>query len=95
MLTSGNGLSRKQSPKNGAWTPVGGEMSVNRKLLNQFPKSAPIFSTRKDPKTYLTEILNFGPIGHPASQEVTERIKQLVKELEEINRRIDELSNRM
>lgn len=95
MLTSGNGLSGKLSPIDSDWTPVGGEMSANRKLLNQFPKSAPIFSMRKDPKTYLKEILNFGPIGHPASNEVTERIKQLVKELEEINRRIDELSNRI
>lgn len=70
-------------------------MSANRKLLTQFPKGNVIIG-KKDPRSYLKEILSFGPLEtQPQSSEVTERIKQLVKELEEINRRIDELSNRM
>ena len=71
-------------------------MSGNRKLLGHFPKNTSLFGNRRDPKTILKEILSFGPIEtQPANNEITERIKQLVRELEEINKRIDELSNRM
>ncbi len=71
-------------------------MSDNRKLLAHFSKSVSGYNHRRDPKSFLKEILNFGPVEtHPANSEITERIKQLVRELEEINRRIDELSNRM
>ena len=71
-------------------------MSANRKLLNHFPRSASSMGVSKDPRTYLKEILNFGPSEQrPVNSEVSNRIKQLVKELEEINRRIDELSNRL
>ncbi|MBI1859548.1 MAG: hypothetical protein HYR96_01345 [Deltaproteobacteria bacterium] len=71
-------------------------MSGNKKLLGQFPRSTTMFAHKRDPKAFLKEILNFGPVEtQPANAEITERIKQLVRELEEINRRIDELSNRM
>lgn len=76
--------------------PIGGLMSGNKKFLGQFPRSTSLFTNRRDPKTFLKEILNFGPgESQPPNTEITERIKQLVRELEEINRRIDELSNRM
>ena len=71
-------------------------MSGNKKLLGQFPRSTSMFTHKRDPKSFLKEILNFGPVETmPANSEITERIKQLVRELEEINRRIDELSSRM
>lgn len=71
-------------------------MSDHRKLFGQFPKNQGVTGQRRDPKTFLKEILNFGPTDtQPVTTDITERIKQLVRELEEINRRIDELSNRM
>ena len=70
-------------------------MSGNRKLLGHFSKISG-FGNKRDPKTFLKEILSFGPVEtQPANNEITERIKQLVRELEKINKRIDELSNRM
>ena len=44
----------------------------------------------------LHDILDFGPEKAAAHEptDVTERIKRLVRQLQEINRRIDDLSNR-
>ena len=63
-------------------------MSVTRK--------SPIVAAKKDANDVLDDILNFGPESQtPPSDDFSERIRQLVKKLQEINRRIDQLSTRL
>jgi len=67
----------------------GVQMSGTRKT------PVPPSSTRKDSKDALNEMLNFCPEPTaPRSGDFAERIRQIVKKLQEINQRIDNLSTR-
>ncbi len=50
---------------------------------------------KNDIKDLLDEVLNFGPENAPARTDISERLRELVRRLEDINRRIDHLSTRL
>lgn len=65
-------------------------MSADRKAPKSFGR---------DGKALLNEILDFGPdtiepVPQHSSSHFTDRIKQIVKKLQEINKRIDDLTAR-
>jgi hypothetical protein len=56
-------------------------------------------ATKKDTvggvKDLLNNILNFGPHHEPLSSATSDRLKRLVKQLEDINARIEKLSTKI
>jgi hypothetical protein len=70
-------------------------MSAHRKNAMMFTETTKPLSEKKR-ENFLKEILDFGVNDAPQSNrtEINERIRKLVKELEEINRRIDDLAHR-
>lgn len=57
-------------------------------------RNPPVGAPKKDIKEALDNILNFGPEDAHSNTNFSERIKDLVRKLQEINRRIDNLSSR-
>jgi hypothetical protein len=49
---------------------------------------------KKDLKEVLDHILSFGPDTQNTSSNASDRIKEIVRKLQELNRRIDNLSSR-
>lgn len=56
----------------------------------------PTISPKSKTKGTIDSILDFGPgpVAAPTSGDMTERLRQIVRQLQEINRRIDNLSSR-
>lgn len=50
---------------------------------------------RSDLKEVLKDVLNFGPEQPALEANVSSRLRELVKKLQDLNRRIDALSSRM
>lgn len=55
---------------------------------------APIPVVKTDIRETLGSVLNFGPDNEPSDRDVTTRIQRIVRQLQEINRRIDRLTHR-
>ncbi len=47
-----------------------------------------------DVRELLSELLNFGPTNETIDNDFTDKIRQIIKKLQEISRRIDHLSSR-
>ena len=50
---------------------------------------------KRDLKDLLDEMLSFGPETSSSNTDISERLRELVKKLQDINRRIDNLSSHL
>jgi uncharacterized protein YaaN involved in tellurite resistance len=72
--------------------PVGILSASEGVLMSE--RNPPVGGPKKDIKETLDSILNFGPEDANSTSNFSERIKEIVRKLQEINRRIDNLSSR-